>query len=428
MGCGASRDVPALASPTANWANAGSAAMEKKPQVLRQHSGDDDQFHIADKKPEEEQKQNTAQPAAGGGSAAEDGDKPLLPLVQRTDSGHRHRGSHHRPRQSSMSGAAGRHSVDSGRNSTSLPVPPGDSAPSSTPGHTRELSGHHRTPSGRHTRSVSIVGQGGEGLRKGSLIGLLEAGADNKEQMMANQVRRGMMMTGGGGDDSPVGASSSPAMQSRASIVASSPADTKHRKRHSVDVRAALPARDKDASASASALPVAEEEAGEDAAAAPHKGGKDKKKKEKIIKTLELADLQHLSVDNLEHLWRQYDKDKNGTLDRKELKKLAKDCIGRTIAMCEEEIRRQQPRLTEAELKSAVEQELKFVLPGASSASKANSKEDVQKEMVRRLVRKLDVNGDGDVTKAELLATWNVFAKELFQMKVSEGPVNCSIM
>ena len=182
------------------------------------------------------------------------------------------------------------------------------------------------------------------------------------------------------------------------------------------------------------ASPAAEAEDGDDegdeagAGEGGKKSKKEKKKKEKIIKTLELADLQHLSADNLEQLWKNYDKDKNGTLDRKELKKLAKDCIGRTIAMCEDEIRRQQPRLTDAELKAAVEKELRFVLPGA--AKENGKKEDVQKEMVRRLVKKLDVNGDGDVTKAEAAAMWNAFAKELFKVRAPEADssIACAIM
>ena len=248
-------------------------------------------------------------------------------------------------------------------------------------------------------------------------MGLLDAGADPKDQMMANQVRRGMIagtITSDGEGSSPV---------QRSDSLSVDDGGKKHRKRSSVSHEPHVKA----------VVERAEAKEGEGDEGEEGEGGhghkkdkKDKKKKEKIIKTLELSDLQHLSAENLETLWKNYDKDKNGTLDRKEMKKLAKDCIGRTIAMCEEEIRRQQPKLTENELKAAVEKELKFVLPGA--AKENGKKEDVQKEMVRRLVKKLDVNGDGDVTKAELLATWNVFAKELFQIKVAEGPVNCSIM
>ena len=243
----------------------------------------------------------------------------------------------------------------------------------------------------------------------------MDAGADPKEQMMANQVRRGLM-TGRVTNDSP------PQKMDTLSVNGG-----KHRKKHSVSVAAMEREKEKEREKDREETKEVE---GEDDGGEEGEGGRRerRKKKEKLIKTLELADLQHLSAANLEALWKNYDKDKNGTLDRKELKKLAKDCIERTIAMCEEEIRRQQPKLTEAELKAAVEKELKFVLPGADKES--GKKEDVQKEMVRLLVKKLDVNGDGDVTKAEAAAMWNAFAKELFKVRTpeAESSLACAIM
>jgi hypothetical protein len=48
--------------------------------------------------------------------------------------------------------------------------------------------------------------------------------------------------------------------------------------------------------------------------------------------------------------------------------------------------------------------------------------------MVRRLVKKLDVNGDGNVTRAELMLQWNSFSSELFKTRGAEGALECSIM
>ena len=339
---------------------------------------------------------------------------------ERGGSGHHH---HHHHRHGSVSSRASVNlpanpspllAADTPtRGSTSL-IPP--TGPGSTPGHTRTLSGHHRS------RSFSVVQPPSTAMAT-----VLDAGADPKDQMMANQLKRSLMAGDGtsSGRPSISGASAAPAHKKRESIngVARQPTV------YPSDEKTAADDEDDDdkadggegGEAGKAHQPKKEKKEKKD-----KKDKKEKKEKVKIIKALELADLQHLSADNLEMLWKQYDKDKNGTLDRSELKKLAKDCINRTIAMCEEEIRRQQPHLTEIELKAAVEKELKFVLPGANDSNA--SEKDVRKVMVKKLVRKLDVNGDGDVTKAELLATWNVFAQELFQMKVTEGPVNCSIM
>lgn len=43
------------------------------------------------------------------------------------------------------------------------------------------------------------------------------------------------------------------------------------------------------------------------------------------------------------------------------------------------------------------------------------------------LVRTLDVNGDGDVSKAELMMQWNTFSKQIFTMR-NEGALDCCVM
>lgn len=304
------------------------------------------------------------------------------PAADGTSKPHKHHHHKHK-RENSVTAASSK------QNSPALLAvqPSRASLSNSTPGHTRKLSGHHRNRSASNADSAAPR----------TSFNQPDSGNDKKDQGMANHMKMRPPITEE--TEKPTRALTRSVAESDGNgIDDADQTGEKREKKHREH-------KDKD------------KEKGDH---------KERKKKEKLIKTLELADLQHLSSTNLEALWKQYDKDKNGTLDRKELKRLAKDCIGRTIAMCENEIRLQQPKLTDNELKAAVEKELKFVLPGA--AKENGKKEDVQKEMVRRLIRKLDVNGDGDVTKAELLATWNVFAKELFQMKTAEGPVGCSIM
>ena len=474
MGCGASHPTASI-SPAMSPAHAAKnmQPMPLKPQLVEEKQQPPAKQHL--KQPEEQKEtdrgesiSSPADPSASILNTAIAEDAPAVhtslgaPVqVTRSDSlstsaaaraGKDHRGSAHQSHHHHHHHTHHRHGSVSSRASINLPAtnaassaadtPPRGStslippnAPGSTPGHTRTLSGHHRS------RSFSVVQPPSTAMAT-----VLDAGADPKDQMMANQLKRSLMAGGEGtGSGRPsVSTGGTGSHKKRESVDMGG-----HKKRESInggggvsrqpttytnDEKAGTEDDDDDDKADGGG------EAGEGGKHHHHGGKKEKKDKEKkdkdgkkdkkekvkIIKTLELADLQHLSGANLEMLWKQYDKDKNGTLDRSELKKLAKDCINRTIAMCEEEIRRQQPQLTENELKAAVEKELKFVLPGANEANA--SEKDVRKVMVKKLVRKLDVNGDGDVTKAELLATWNVFAQELFQMKVTEGPVNCSIM
>jgi hypothetical protein len=110
----------------------------------------------------------------------------------------------------------------------------------------------------------------------------------------------------------------------------------------------------------------------------------------------------------------------SGALDRRELKLLASDCIARSLRMFEDEIRRQNPGISDSDLRAAAEKERAFLLPG-------KTKEESHKEMVKMLVRTLDVNGDGNVSKAELMMQWNVFSKQIFTMR-QEGALDCSIM
>jgi Ca2+-binding EF-hand superfamily protein len=130
--------------------------------------------------------------------------------------------------------------------------------------------------------------------------------------------------------------------------------------------------------------------------------------------------LRSMGMAQLNEIWAKYDSDGNGFLDRNELKQLAQDCVDRMITMMEEEIRRANPGISEKNLKKAIEREKMFVLPGKNAA-------ESQREMVKMLVKKLDVNGDGEVTKSELFTQWNGFSKELFQMR-SDGALECSIM
>lgn len=76
--------------------------------------------------------------------------------------------------------------------------------------------------------------------------------------------------------------------------------------------------------------------------------------------------------------------------------------------------------MSDANVQKQIEKERMFLLPG-------KDKEHSHREMVKMLVRKLDVNGDGSVTKQELISNWNTLAKDLFQLR-TDGALDCSIM
>jgi len=139
-----------------------------------------------------------------------------------------------------------------------------------------------------------------------------------------------------------------------------------------------------------------------------------------VLNMVPLEKLKDLGTEQLNVIWAQYDMDGNGVLDRRELKLLANDCIARTLQAIEDELRRTNPGISEKALKEAIERERIFALPG-------KKKEDTHKEMVKMLVRRLDVNGDGEVTKAELMMQWNSFSASLFQVRQQEA-LDCCIM
>jgi len=141
------------------------------------------------------------------------------------------------------------------------------------------------------------------------------------------------------------------------------------------------------------------------------------------IQTVPVDKLRTLAGAQLETIWAHYDRDGNGVLDRKELAQLASDCIERTLSMLADEVKRANPGISESDLRAVVEREKQFILPGAGSSNK----EEQHHQMVRMLVRKLDVNGDGSVTRTELMMQWNSFSAQLFQVREQEA-LGCSIM
>lgn len=132
------------------------------------------------------------------------------------------------------------------------------------------------------------------------------------------------------------------------------------------------------------------------------------------------AQLSALSGPELDALWKRYDKNMDGVLQRAEVKALADDVIHRVIQLVKEDLQRQHPDISAADLHERVEEEKLFRLPGKSEAETAH-------EMKRRLAKTLDLNQDGKITKTEYVMQWNAFADGVFTEQKT-GELGCSIM
>lgn len=107
--------------------------------------------------------------------------------------------------------------------------------------------------------------------------------------------------------------------------------------------------------------------------------------------------LKSMGVTELNKVWLQYDRDHNGKLDRREMSSLATDCIARVLKLFEDEVRALNPDMEEEEVQKAIEKEKMFLLPG-------KNKKETQQEMVKLLIRRLDINN------GKFLATSSFFA------------------
>lgn len=129
-----------------------------------------------------------------------------------------------------------------------------------------------------------------------------------------------------------------------------------------------------------------------------------------FLHRIPITNLRALGPDDLKDIWDHYDADGNGYLDRDELKKLAAECVERTLKMFADQMREANPNITEEQLKKEVDRERYFLLPG-----KGDGKRDQTQDMIKMLVNKLDINKDGQVSRAELMMQWNSFSAELFR-------------
>ena len=151
----------------------------------------------------------------------------------------------------------------------------------------------------------------------------------------------------------------------------------------------------------------------------------------RLLATLSLGELTAMSPDRLGALWAQYDPEGRGRLRKGQLRQLAADCVERIVTMVEGEVRRVKGReWGEREIALGVRKELSWMV-GAAEGGGPITLEDMRRAIMRRLVKQLDVNADGEISQGELQVQWNRFSSELFRMRQIEGndsTLECVIM
>ena len=151
----------------------------------------------------------------------------------------------------------------------------------------------------------------------------------------------------------------------------------------------------------------------------------------RLLAELSLAELTAMTPERLAQLWLQYEPEGRGRLRKGQVRQLAADCVERVVTMVEGEVRRVKGReWGEREIALGVRKELSWMV-GAAEGAGPISLEDMRRAIMRRLVKQLDINGDGEISQAELQMQWNRFSQELFktrQIEGNESTLDCTLM
>lgn len=123
-----------------------------------------------------------------------------------------------------------------------------------------------------------------------------------------------------------------------------------------------------------------------------------------------IEQISELTPSEIGDLWVQLDSDKNGVLDKRELRALAIQLSEAVYRHVEKNIKAQMPHLSEKSLHTTVEKEMKFLLPIRSSS------ENATRDLSRYLQNKLDIDGDGMCSRLEFQARWGSITKEILRL------------
>lgn len=154
-------------------------------------------------------------------------------------------------------------------------------------------------------------------------------------------------------------------------------------------------------------------------------GGNGNVSRRRLFDNMSFSEIASMSRSEVAELWTVLDVNRDGSLEKSELRALARD-MSETIARhVEKTIREQMPHLSDASVKSTVDKEMMFLLP-----TKPGKDSDVHRDLAAYLMKKLDIDGDGTCSRSEFFARWNSVAREVFKAAEEDNKDNsaCAIM
>lgn len=133
------------------------------------------------------------------------------------------------------------------------------------------------------------------------------------------------------------------------------------------------------------------------------------------------ADAQFAAT-NLVDVFDHYDANSNDTLDKSEVAQLASDVVERYIMLYTEQLRRDQPSLSDSAVQGMLKRDLwPHLLPGANLV-------ECKRLVAERLYRELDLDRDGAITKMEFMFQWKQTSKQWLTIRPPKGGLGCVIL
>lgn len=144
--------------------------------------------------------------------------------------------------------------------------------------------------------------------------------------------------------------------------------------------------------------------------------------KSKLLAQPELWADSLLAETNAPDVFEHYDQDQDGVIGRKdELPVLANDVVEMYVHKYKTQLKKEQPKLKAEQLEKIARKET------PTGLNMGKSIEDAKKLMVEYLMKQLDLDKNGEITRSEFLVAWKTTSKNLLTIKISKG-LACNIL